>query len=72
MRAFFFCLSSLVIAQSVLAQGVPVVRIGSCPGGTSTQGGSCVPNGNTQVYWNDNRQCPLGWTKSQGYCVKRY
>ena len=72
MKAFFFCLSTLVIGQAVLAQGVPVVKFGSCPTGTSSQGGSCVPNGNNQVYWNNNQQCPLGFTKSQGYCVKNY
>jgi hypothetical protein len=72
MKTTFFAIFALAIGQVAVAQGLPVAKYGQCPTGTSTQGGSCVPNGNNQAYWNNNQQCPLGFTKSQGYCVKSY
>ena len=70
MKAFIFCLGSVLVAQATLAQSVPVPRVGSCPTGTVTSGGSCVPAGGTQVYYNGGGPCPLGWTSSKGYCVR--
>jgi hypothetical protein len=71
MKYVLFALLSLSVAQASLAQSVPVPRYGSCPTGTSTQGGSCVPQGRTQVYYQGGGPCPLGWTSSKGYCVRR-
>jgi hypothetical protein len=71
MKVFFFCLSSILVAQATLAQGTPVQRVGPCPTGTSTSGDICVPRGDTQVFFNGGRgSCPLGWTKSKNYCVR--
>ena len=61
---------SLFFAPVALAQGVPVPKYGQCPTHTSTQGGSCVPNPGYIVWWNNNQQCPVGVTKSKGYCVR--
>lgn len=70
MKATVFALFALCIGQVALAQSVPVMKVGQCPTGTASQGGSCVPVGNTQVYYNNGDQCPLGWTRSKGYCVR--
>lgn len=59
---------SLFFAPVALAQGVPVPKYEQCPTHTSTQGGSCVPNSGYSIYWNDGRQCPVGWWSSKGYC----
>lgn len=71
MKPVLFCLASLLTAQASLAQSMPVPRYGQCPTGTSSQGQSCVPRGGTQVYWQGGGPCPLGWTSSKGYCVRR-
>lgn len=70
MKYVLFALAALTVGQVALAQSIPVPRYGSCPTGTSTQGGSCVPAGGTQVYYNNGGSCPLGWTRSKGYCVR--
>ena len=70
MKAAIFCLSSIAIAQVVLAQGTPVQRVGQCPTGTSTSGDVCVPRGDAQVFYNGGGSCPLGWTSSKNYCVR--
>lgn len=72
MKPLLFCLGACLIGQTVLAQSVPVPRVGgSCPRGTYTQSGSCVPVGSTQVYLNGGGSCPLGWTRSaRYYCVR--
>jgi hypothetical protein len=70
MKYVLFALFSLGVAQVALAQSVPVPRFGSCPTGTYTSNGSCVPQGGTQVYWNGGGPCPTGWTSSKGYCVR--
>jgi hypothetical protein len=71
MKYVLFALLSLSVAQAALAQSVPVPRFGSCPTGTSSQGGSCVPQGRTQVFVNGDGPCPLGWTRSaRFYCVR--
>jgi hypothetical protein len=72
MKSFLFCLGTVCIAQSVLAQSVPVPRVGgSCPTGTRSSSGSCVPVGDTQVYLSPDGTCPLGWTRSaRYYCVR--
>ncbi len=73
MKAFLFCLGSVIAAQATLAQSVPVPRVGgSCPTGTYSSSGSCVPTGSTQVYLNGGGGCPAGWTRSASYyCVRR-
>ena len=71
MKSVLFCSLSLFVAQVALAQSVPVPRYGSCPTGTSSQGGACVPRGNTQVFVNGDGPCPSGWTRSaRYYCVR--
>ena len=70
MKYVLFALASLAIGQVALAQSLPVPRFGSCPTGTSSQGGSCVPRGGVQVYYQGGGSCPLGWTSSKGYCVR--
>jgi hypothetical protein len=71
MKPFLFCLGACLTAQAVLAQSVPVPRYGSCPTGTGSQGGACVPRGNTQVFVNGDGPCPAGWVRSaRYYCVK--
>jgi hypothetical protein len=70
MKPFLFCLASVLASQVVLAQSLPVPKIGSCPTGTYTSNGSCVPQGGTQVYYNGGGSCPAGWTSSKGYCVR--
>jgi hypothetical protein len=66
----FTLLASLLLAAPALAQGTPVPKYGQCPTHTSTQGGSCVPNPGYTVWWNNDQQCPVGVTKSKGYCVR--
>jgi hypothetical protein len=70
MKYVLFALASLAIGQVALAQSLPVPKIGSCPTGTYTSNGSCIPTGGTQVYYNGGGSCPLGWTSSKGYCVR--
>ena len=70
MKPFLFCLASVLASQVVLAQSLPVPKIGSCPTGTYTSNGSCGPQGGTQVYYNGGGSCPAGWTSSKGYCVR--
>jgi len=72
MKASLFCLGACLIGQVALAQNLPAPKVGSCPRYTYSSGGSCVPNGNHQVYLNSNRSsgCPLGWTSSGNYCVR--
>ena len=70
MKAVIFCSISLLLGQLALAQSVPVLRQGQCPSGTYTSGNSCVPVGDTQVYYNGGGSCPLGWTSSKNYCVR--
>lgn len=70
MKTTIFTIFALCIGQVALAQSVPVLRQGQCPTGTYTSGSSCVPTGNTQVYYNGGGQCPLGWTRSKNYCVR--
>jgi hypothetical protein len=42
-----------------------------CKTGTTSQGGACVPRGNTQVFVNGDGPCPAGWTRSaRYYCVR--
>jgi len=71
MKAFLFCLGSILVSQATLAQSVPVQKVGgSCPTGTYSSQGSCVPIGNTQVFIS-YEGCPVGWTRSAGYyCVR--
>jgi hypothetical protein len=71
MKYVLFAFLSLSVSQAALAQSVPVPRVGSCPTGTYSSGGSCVPTGGTQVYYNGGGSCPLGWTSSKDYCVRR-
>jgi hypothetical protein len=75
MKAFIFCLSAVCLGQVALAQGTPVPKIGgSCPTGTVSSSGSCVPTGNTQVFLNPSGgSCPLGWIRSGNgnYCVSQ-
>jgi hypothetical protein len=71
MKYVAFCSFALLLGQIALAQSVPVPKIGgSCPTGTYSSNGSCVPTGNTQVYWNGGGPCPQGWVSSKGYCVR--
>lgn len=70
MKAFVFCLGSVIISQVALAQSVPVRNFGGCPIRTVTSGGACVPKGNTQVFYNGGEICPIGWTRSRDYCVR--
>jgi hypothetical protein len=73
MKSFLFCLSACLVGNAVLAQSVPVPKVGGgCPTGTTSSSGSCVPNGNTQVFLNPSGgSCPLGWTRSASYyCVR--
>ena len=72
MKSLIFCFAVCLTGQVALAQSAPVPRVGgSCPTGTYSSGGSCVPTGNTQVYINGGGSCPLGWTKSaRYYCVR--
>jgi hypothetical protein len=70
MKYVLFALFSFGVAQVALAQSIPVLRQGQCPTGTYASGNSCVPQGDTQVYWNGGGSCPLGWTSSKGYCVR--
>lgn len=70
MKAFLFCLGSVIIGQVALAQSVPVRNFGGCPIRTVTSGGACVPKGNTQVFYNGGETCPIGWTRSRDYCVR--
>jgi hypothetical protein len=71
MKVTIFALVALAVGQVALAQSVPVVKVGrSCPTGTYSSGNSCVPSGDTQVYYNGGGSCPLGWTSSKGYCVR--
>ena len=70
MKTLTLLASLLLAAPAAFAQGTPVPRYGQCPTHTSTQGGSCVPNPGYTVYWNNNQQCPVGVTKSKGYCVR--
>lgn len=71
MKPFLFCLMATLVGNVVLAQSTPVYRQGQCPTGTYTSGNSCVPVGNTQVYYNGGSPCPAGWTSSKEYCVRR-
>jgi len=71
MKAFIFCLGACLIGNAVLAQSTPVYRQGQCPTGTYTSGNSCVPVGNTQVYYNGGGPCPQGWVSSKNYCVSQ-
>jgi hypothetical protein len=72
MKSLIFCFAVCLTGQVALAQSTPVPRVGgSCPTGTYSSSGSCVPTGNTQVYVNGGGSCPLGWTKSaRYYCVR--
>ena len=70
MKMVLLVLFALGIGQGALAQGLPVMKHGQCPTGTYSSSGSCVPQGGTQVYWNGGSPCPVGWTSSQGYCVR--
>ena len=70
MKPFLFCLASVCVGSAVLAQGTPVPKVGQCPTGTFTSGDVCVPTGDTQVFYNGGRSCPLGWTSSKQYCVR--
>ena len=70
MKMALLVLFALGIGQGALAQGLPVMKYGQCPTGTYSSGGSCVPQGGTQVYWNGGSPCPVGWTSSKGYCVR--
>jgi hypothetical protein len=70
MKAVIFCSISLFLGQLALAQSVPVLRQGQCPSGTYTSGNSCVPVGDTQVFFVGGGQCPAYFTKSKGYCVR--
>lgn len=70
MKAFLFCLVSVGFAQAVLAQNTPVQKFGTCPVGTFTSSDTCVPTGDNQVFWNGGKTCPIGWTRSQEYCVR--
>jgi|LakMenEpi03Aug12_release.lakeMendotaPanAssembly.Ray.scaffolds.fasta_scaffold141476_3 hypothetical protein len=70
MKYVAFCSFALLLGQIALAQSVPVPRFGNCPTGTYSSNGSCVPTGNTQVYWNGGGPCPQGWVSSKGYCVR--
>ena len=73
MKYVLFSLAALAAGQCALAQNLPARNYGgNCPYHTTSQQGSCVPNGNRQVYYNgDNRGgCPLGWVSDGDYCVK--
>lgn len=72
MKYVAFCSFALLVGQMALAQSVPVPRVGgSCPTGTTSSNGSCVPRGNTQVFINGGGSCPAGWTRSATYyCVR--
>ena len=70
MKTTIFALIALSIGQVALAQNLPVAKYGQCPTGTYSSGGSCVPQGGSQVYWNGGGPCPVGWTSSKGYCVR--
>ena len=72
MKAFIFCLGACLVGNAVLAQSVPVPKVGGgCPTGTYSSNGSCVPRGDTQVYLNGGSTCPVGWTRSATYyCVR--
>ena len=72
MKTTLFALIALAIGQVALAQSLPVARVGgSCPTGTYSSGGSCVPRGNVQVFVNGDGPCPAGWTRSaRYYCVR--
>ena len=70
MKYVLFALLSLTLPQAALAQSVPVPRVGSCPTGTASQGGSCVPRGGVQVYYQGGGPCPAGWVSSKNYCVR--
>lgn len=65
---------AVALGAPALAQSTPVPKIGgTCPTGTVSSGGSCLPSGNTQVYLNPSRQpCGIGWVRSGNgyYCVK--
>jgi hypothetical protein len=71
MQSFLFCLGACLVGQAVLAQGTPVPKVGgSCPTGTYSTQGVCVPQGDTQVFVTDGG-CPQGWVKSaRYYCVR--
>ena len=63
---------TMVLGSLAHAQGTPVPKIGgSCPTGTRTSQGSCVPVGNTQVFITSGG-CPQGWVRSGNgnYCVR--
>ena len=74
MKYVLFALASIAVSQFPfllkLAQGIPVMRSGQCPTGTSTSGDVCVPRGDTQVFYNGGGPCPQGWTRSKNYCVR--
>jgi len=70
MKTLTLLASLLLAAPAALAQGTPVPKYGSCPTHTSTQGGSCLPNPGYTVWWNNNDPCPVGVTRSKGYCVR--
>ena len=74
MKTFILCLGAVLVGNAVLAQSVPVPKIGrSCPSGTYSSGGSCVPTANNQVYLNPSRSsCPQNWVRSGNgnYCVR--
>ena len=76
MKPLFFAFTALTVAVLVNISAaysqtsVPVPNFGNCPTGTSTQGNSCVPDNNRQVYYNGGGSCPVGWTSSKGYCVR--
>lgn len=71
MKTIILCAATLLLGQAAMAQNTPVYRQGQCPTGTYTSGSSCVPVENTKVYYNGGAPCPLGWTSSQDYCIKR-
>jgi hypothetical protein len=70
MKTFVFCLVSVCFAQTVLAQNTPVQKYGTCPMQTFASGDACVPVNDAQVFWNGGERCPIGWTRSQQYCVR--
>jgi hypothetical protein len=70
MKAFLFCLGSVIVGQVALAQNTPVQKFGGCPIRTFASGGACVPVNDAQVFYNGGQTCPIGWTRSRDYCVR--
>lgn len=67
---------SFFITSLVMAQAVPVPRVGSsCPLGFYVSSGYCVPSAGNKNQWaiqKEGPSCPFGSYPSGSYCVKSY